>query len=120
MSDEQQSYLASILAALVGGYIALSPIWTTMSKGVMISAIVTGSVIVLASLGQLFTKSAVPSWINGIAAVWLVISAFVFGVFSFSIWSQVIAGIAVFLLASWDGLEIANYNARHRDVVSHG
>jgi hypothetical protein len=119
MSDEAQSYLASILAALVGAYTALSPIWTTMSTGVMASAIATGSVIVIASLAQLFTKSTVPSWINGIAAAWLVIGAFIFGQFSFSIWSQVIAGIAVFLLASWDGAEIANYNAKHGDVA-HG
>ena len=110
MSDEAQSRLASVLAALVGLYVALSPIWTTMTHGAMASAIATGSVIVVASLWQLGTKSTAPSWLNGIAAIWLIVGASIFGSFSFSIWSQVVAGLAVLFLASWDATEIANYN----------
>lgn len=117
MSEEARSQVASVLAALVGLYVALSPIWTTMTSGVWISAVATGSVIVIASLAQLFTKSTIPSWIVGIAAIWLVIGAFVFGNYSFAIWSQVVAGIVAFLLASWDGSEIASYNAQHRQVT---
>jgi len=118
MSDEAQARLASLLAALVGLYIALSPIWTTMSTGVMVSAIATGSVITLASIWQLFTKSTLPSWINGLASIWLVIAALVFGSYTFSVWSQIVAGVAVFLLASWDGSEIAHYNERNEHASS--
>lgn len=113
MSDEAQSRLASVLAALVGIYVALSPIWTTMSRGVMVSAIATGSVMTLVSLWQIFTKSTVPSWINGVAAVWLIIGALVFGMRAFALWSQIVAGIIVFLLANWDGSEITRYNTEH-------
>ncbi|HET9098464.1 MAG TPA: hypothetical protein VFN51_02500 [Candidatus Saccharimonadales bacterium] len=118
MSDEAQSKLASTLAAIVGAYIGLSPIWTTMTEGVMVSAIATGSVIFLASLWQMATKSTLPSWINGLASIWLIIGAIIFGAYSFSVISQIVAGVAVFFLASWDGAEVSNYNNRHYGATS--
>lgn len=118
MEDLAQSRLASILTLIVGVYTALSPIWVTMSRGEAASFIATGSVIGVASLIQMIWKNALPSWVMLLAAVWLFISAFLFGASSAVSWNGVVAAVIVFLLAAWDGSEVNHFNQHHHQMMS--
>lgn len=71
MNSLGQSRLASVVALLVGAWVAISPIWISVTGGALTSVIITGIVIAVAGLVQLFWKNAIPSWISGLAAVWL-------------------------------------------------
>lgn len=113
MQDRDQSMLASVLSLVAGVWIAISPIWLSMSGGQRTSVIITGVVIALASLAQLGMRNAMPSWVNAVAAVWLFISALVFTAGTAAIWNEVIAAIVVFLLAGWDGAEVNHFNQHH-------
>lgn len=106
MKTRDQSRIASLLALLVGIWTILSPVWLSVGAGATTSLIITGAVIIVASVAQYFTDYAVPSWIMGVAAVWLFISAFVFGVGTGAAWSMVLSAIAVVILAYWDGIEV--------------
>jgi uncharacterized membrane protein (UPF0136 family) len=111
MNNLGQSRLASVVALLVGAWVAISPIWISVTGGALTSVIITGIVIAVAGLVQLFWKNAIPSWISGLAAVWLFISAFAFSNMGTSaMWSMVVSAIAVFILAFWDGMEVTQYN----------
>lgn len=105
MKTRDQSRLASLLSLLVGIWVALSPIWMTMSAGAIISTIITGLVIIAASLVQYFTKNTIPSWIMGAAAVWLFISTLTFTMSAGAVWSGILSAIATAALAYWDGFE---------------
>jgi membrane-bound ClpP family serine protease len=106
-SDKNQSIVASIIILLTGIYVALSPIWLSMSNVGETSTVITGIIIALAGLVQLFWEVTLPSWISGLAAVWLFISAFTFSMSSAARWSQLLSAVAVFILSYWDGLEVA-------------
>lgn len=113
MQDLSQSRFASTIALLAGVWAMLSPIWITMSSGMKSNVIITGAIIALMSLIQLGWKNITPSWINALAAVWLFISGFMFNATAASTWSQVITAIVVFIMATWDGAEIAHFNNQH-------
>lgn len=116
MEDRSQSKLASVLTLLVGIWVAISPIWISVTGGALTSVIITGIVVALAGLVQYFWENPLPSWISGLAAVWLFISAFSFGVSHAMMWSQILSAIATFLLASWDGVEISHVHEHSHAV----
>jgi hypothetical protein len=92
-----------------------------MESAALVSTLITGAVIVIASAVQYFVSNTVPSWITGIAAVWLLVSAIVFGVSSAAAWSLILSAIAVVSLAYWDGAEVAelqNSGERHHPTAA--
>lgn len=105
--EKSQSVTASIIILLIGIWVAISPIWVVVSGGAQTSVIITGVIIALAGLVQLFWEITLPSWISGLAAIWLFISAFTFSVGTGAMWSQILSAIAVFILSYWDGFEVA-------------
>jgi len=111
--EKRQSVFASLLILLVGIWVAISPIWVVVSGGAKTSVIITGIIMALAGLVQLFWEVSVPSWISALAAVWLFISAFTFGVGTGAMWSQMLSAIAVFVLSYWDGFEVNHLHAHH-------
>lgn len=111
MERLQQSRLASVLTAVVGLWLMLSPIWISISGGALVSLLITGAVMIVFGLVQLGTENTTPSWINALAAVWLFISALTFSVSAAVVWNQVVFAIIAFVLATWDGAEM---NAVHR------
>jgi hypothetical protein len=74
-------------------------------------------VIALAGLAQLFWENVLPSWIDGIAAIWLFISAYGFGMSTAATWNMALAAIAAFLLALWDGAEVGTLQTQHQQRV---
>ena len=114
MNSKEQSRLASVIILLIGIWVALSPIWITMTGGAVASAIITGVVIALAGLVQLFWENEFPSWISGLASIWLFISAFLFSAGTGVHWSNILSAIAVFILSYWDGFEVTQLR-QHRD-----
>src|SRR5690242_4080487 len=91
MTEKRQSVLASVLLLLVGIWIAVSPVGVVLTGGAAASVIITGIVIALAGLVQLFSESSVPSWVGGLAAVWLFISALAFNLSSGGTWTLIIS-----------------------------
>lgn len=111
MRARDQSRLASMLTLLVGIWVAISPIWISVSGGALTSVIATGVVIALFGVIQYFWESALPSWIVGLAAVWLFVSAFIFSssvISNGAMMNQILSAVAAFVLAYWDGIEITH------------
>lgn len=119
MNDVAQSRTASILTALLGLWLVLSPIWISLTGGALVSLFITGGVMIFFGLVQLFTENSLPSWIVGLAAVWLFISAFGFSAVSSAVtWNEAISAIAAFVLSIWDGMEITHvHDRRHASAA---
>jgi hypothetical protein len=113
MNDLSQSRFASTLTLIIGAWVTISPTWINMTSGAMASTYAVGIILILASLAQYFIRSSWPSWINGIAAVWLFLSIFFYGMSAGAVWSAVIAAILLVVIAVWDGMEIENYTHHH-------
>lgn len=117
MKTRDQTKLASLLSLVVGIWVAISPIWISMSAGAIISVIITGLVIIAASLVQLATTNTLPSWVMGVAAVWLFISTLILDVSAAAAWSQILAAIATAALAYWDGVEVTEQSHHAHRMV---
>jgi hypothetical protein len=112
-ADLRQTKVASILALLAGIWILISPIWFVMTRGQSANAIIIGVIVAIMALVQLGVKNTVPSWINGLAAVWLFVTAFIFNASTASRWELAISAVVVFALSIWDGEEMAHFERRH-------
>lgn len=113
-AEKRQSIVASVIILLIGIWVALSPIWVVLSGGATASTIITGIIIALAGLVQIFWEVSLPSWVSGLAAVWLFISAFAFSAGTGGKWSLIVSAIAVFILSYWDGAEVSQLHAHKR------
>lgn len=113
MNEKRQSTVASIIILLVGVWLVLSPIWVVLSTGAAVSTIIVGAIMALAGLVQLFWEQSIPSWISGLAAVWLFISAFAFDIGTGGMWSLIVSSVAVFILSYWDGFEVSRLHRAH-------
>lgn len=113
MNDLTQSRTASVLTILLGGWLCLSPLFISITGAALVSLFVVGGVMIASGLVQLFTENSLPSWLTGLAAIYLVVSAFAFSVSNNVAWNEVISGMVAFVLALWDGLEITQVHDRH-------
>ena len=77
MNDKDQTRFASVLTFLAGVWVAISPTWIHVSGAALASVVITGIVIALAGFVQYFWENTLPSWIGGLAAVWLFLSIFI-------------------------------------------
>lgn len=116
MNDIAQSRLASGITVLLGIWVAMSPIFISITGAALTSVIVVGIVMALAGLAQLFWTNSTPSWIVGLAAIYLFISAFAYDISSAAAWNQIISAVAGFILATWDGAEVNSARQHHRPV----
>jgi hypothetical protein len=119
MKTRDQSRLASLLMLLAGIWLVVSPIWISVGGGALASLIITGLVVIVASVVQYFWANIIPSWVMGLAALWLVVSAITYGVGAAAAWSQIISAVVVAILAYWDGVEITHlqHGNRHRPAT---
>lgn len=113
MDDITQSRTASVLTLLLGAWLVVSPLFISITGAALVSLFIVGGVMILSGFAQLLTDNSLPSWITGVAAVYLVASAFIFDVSNNVIWNEVVAGIVGFLLAAWDGIEVTQIHDRH-------
>ncbi len=113
MNDRNQTRLASVLTLLAGVWVAISPMWIPVTGAALTSVIVTGIVIALAGAIQFFWENVLPSWVGGLAAVWLFLSTFVYGVGTAAAWNQIISAIVTIILVYWDGFEVAQVERHH-------
>ena len=113
MRNLYQSRFASVLTVLLGVWVMLSPAFISITGAALANVLIVGGVMVLAGLIQLFWKNSVPSWVTGLAAVWLFISAFAFTVSNAVAWNEAISAIIAFVLATWDGVEMSEFQNRH-------
>lgn len=117
MKKQSQTRLASVLSLLVGLWVLISPIWIPVSGAAFASVIIVGIIMIIAAATQLFLENAVPSWVNGILAAWLLISAFIFGVGAAAMANQIISAILAFAFAYWDGVEVNDIRQIHHTAV---
>jgi hypothetical protein len=119
MQDQlNQSRTASVILLLAGVWVATSPIWISMTGGALTSTIITGIIVALAGLVQFFWRVNVPSWVAGLAAVWLFISSFVFTTSTGAMWNLIISAIVTLIVAYWDGFEMSQVRGYH--AHTHG
>jgi hypothetical protein len=106
MKHQDQVRIASLLTALLGVWVLLSPLVISVTGAALVNII--GAGIILAALGvmQLFIHNSVPSWFNGFVGMWLVVSAFVFTVSSNMAANMIISGLVGVILALWDTNEV--------------
>lgn len=91
----------------------LVPTFTSLTGGALTSTLVAGGIIALAGLVQLFWENVLPSWIDGVVAIWLFISAYLFDVSTAVTWNLAIASVIAFLVALWDGTEVGTLHQTH-------
>lgn len=113
MKDVMQTRIASVLTAVLGLWLLLSPTFITTTGGALASTLVAGSVLTLAGIVELFWKNTVPSWISGLTAAWLLVSTSVFGMADALFWDTIAAAAIAFMAAIWDGIEISKVAQRH-------
>ena len=102
---------ASGLDMLAGLWLVLAPFLLTFTgiTAATINSVVLGALILILAGSREFGEGyrhAWPSWINVIVGAWLIIAPFALG-FSASVeamWSHIIAGAAVVVLALWSAL----------------
>lgn len=116
MERVDQIRVASVLLALVGIWVAISPIFISITGAALVNVIVCGIVLALAGGVQFFVKSSLPSWVSMLVAAWLFIAAYTFTVSTAVVWNETMSALAAFLLASWDGVEVAETNRRIKTV----
>lgn len=113
MNTKAQSIVASMLEVATGVWVMLVPAFTSVTGGALVSTLIAGGVIVAAGLIQLFWENILPSWIDGITALWIFISAYALNVSSAVTWNLVTAAVIAFLLALWDGTEVSELHHAH-------
>lgn len=106
MEAKTQVRVASVLTLLLGVWIALSPVFISVTGAALVSTIATGAALGVFSMVQLLVHNGFPSWLNALAGIWLVISAFSFTLSDAMAWNLVVAGIAAVLFGIWDGSEV--------------
>ncbi len=113
MDSINQSRLASGLTVLAGIWLLVSPLIIAITGPALINILAVGPVFAVIGIVQLFWVNTIPGWINALAAIWLFIAAFAFSASTLAAWNQALAGIVVFLLSVWNGLEVSNTQAQH-------
>ncbi|HVX48082.1 MAG TPA: hypothetical protein VHA05_01865 [Candidatus Saccharimonadales bacterium] len=97
----------------VGAWMLITPLAISMTGAALVNILITGAVIALLGLIQLFWVNSLPSWLNIVAAIWLFISAFAFTMSTGAAWNQAVFAVIAFLLAAWDGAEISEVRREH-------
>lgn len=113
MDNVMQTRVASAFTAIVGIALLFSPLFVTITGGALVSTFIAGGILMLAGVVQYFWENTIPSWVSGLTAVWLAISAVVFGMSGALLWTTIAAAAVAFLLAVWDGVEVDQVAQKH-------
>ena len=113
MNDVMQTRVASVLTAVVGAWMLVSPLFISITGRALISTLVVGGILVVAGIVQYFWENTIPSWVSGLTAVWLAVSTIVFQLSGALLWSSLIAALATFFLAIWNVLEVDQVAEQH-------
>jgi hypothetical protein len=116
MESLTQSRLASFLTLALGVWLAISPSFISVSGGAKTNLIVVGVIIGLAGFIQMFWHSTLPSWVVGLGAIYLLISAFAYNVSNAVTWNMILSSAAAFMLATWDGVEVSAFQHQQRVI----
>jgi len=113
MNNVMQKRIASSLTAIIGVALLVSPLFVSITGGALISTFIVGGVLVLAGMVQVFWDNILPSWVSGLAAAWLLLSAIVFTMSGALLWVTLAAAAGAFILALWDGIEVDLVQQQH-------
>lgn len=108
------------VAAVVGAYTALSPIWTGTDQVAATTLVVFGVLILLAALWSLAQPGAVyVEYVHAVLGVLLFISPWVFGyytAFAGAAWTSWVVGVVTVALGLW---AVPESSRIHRTALSH-
>lgn len=117
MNDRTQSVVASLFTVAAGAWLLLTPAFTSVSGAALTNMLVVGGAVALLGLVQAFWVNVLPSWLNGLAAVYAFFAAFIVDMSTTATWNLAVAAVVIFVLAIWDGFEIAHFEDRmHRQM----
>ena len=106
--DDQKKVQAQTLSGInfiLGAWLVVSPyIFGYLSTSAKWNQTVFGAIVVVLSVIRYFAPQVEwPSWLNGMAGIWLIIAPFVLNyVKGVSYWNEVVVGILVTLFAFWN------------------
>lgn len=112
MNDRTQSVVASLLTIAAGAWLLLTPAFTSVTGAALTNMLIVGGVVAFFGLVQTFWVNVLPSWLNGLAAVWTFVAAFAVDMSTTATWNMAVAAVVILMLAIWDGMEIAHYENR--------
>ena len=112
MNDRVQSIVASLLVVAAGVWLLLTPVFTSVTGAALTNMLIVGSAVAFFGLVQTFWVNVLPSWLNGLAAVWAFIAAFAADMSATAAWNMAVAAVITFLLAVWDGMEVVHFEHR--------
>ena len=108
------------VAAVLGAYTALSPIWTAADQVAASTLVVFGVLILLAALWSLAQPGVVAAeYVHAVLGVLLFISPWVFGYygeFTGAAWTSWVVGVLTVALGLW---AVPESNKIHRAALSH-
>ena len=113
MNNVMQTRIASLLTAVVGVWLLISPLFIAITGGALVSTFIVGGILVAAGIVQFFWENTVPSWVSGLTAIYMAVSAVAFSMSGGVLWSTLAAAAAAFLLALWDGAEVDQVIQQH-------
>lgn len=106
MEAKMQLRVASALTVLLGIWVAISPVFISVTGAVLVSTIVVGSLLGVLGLVQFVTRSSLPGWFGTLVGVWAILSAIFFSPSVAMVWSLILSGAAAIILGLWDGNEV--------------
>ena len=101
-SEMMQARSLSIITLILGAWLIIAPYVLNYNKTAAYwNEVVTGIVVVVMALTRLAApRISWPSWVNGLAGIWLIVSPFFFAYTATSAyWNQIIFGILVAVIA---------------------
>lgn len=112
MNDRTQTVVASILTVAAGAWLLLTPLFTSVTDAALTNMLLVGGAIALLGAVQAFWVNALPSWLNGLVAIWAFVSAFAIDMSTAASWNLAVVGVVTFLLAIWDSFEVSQVERR--------
>jgi len=96
---------------VLGLWLIVAPFWLGATSALLWSGVVTGIVVAVLSAYNYYEESTKGSasswsaWIVSLFGLWAIVSPFVYSSTSAMLWSDVIAGIIVAVLAAYNGYD---------------
>ena len=112
-THDLQINFASSLLMLLGAWVMLVPLFTSVSGGTLWVQEITGVAFLVFGAIQMAVESTIPSWITAIAAIALLVMPFAVTTNTTVFWNELVVGVAALVFSAFDGYEVAQDQLQH-------
>lgn len=102
MDSMLQKRTASVVVALTGLWVAVSPLFIDMPDNATWNAVIGGGLLALIGVAQMFLRSGIPSLLGMLVAVWFGFAVFIFDQSTAAMWSLGVAAAVGLVASVWD------------------